>query len=119
MDAVLTITSRSPVGGAYDFTLDVLTSLVGGSTGTMTLAGSLAGGVKGTWMIDPVQDPPMNNGLRQWHADFYAEVAARGRTVVSSFSMELVNSPDDPAGGHVWAARFLGGACGADRDRFQ
>lgn len=104
--AVLTITSRSAVGGEYNFTL---TTSVESALGTATAMGSLAGGVPGNWDIDPSQSPPLNYALRQWHADFFALVKARSRTVVSSFSMELVNPPDDPGAGHVWAARFPDG----------
>ena len=105
----VTITSRSPAP-AYEFTFSASAELVGGSGGILQTSGSLQGGVLPSWEVDPAQDPPVNYAARQWHADLYAEVAKRGLTVVSSFSMELVNPPDDPANGHVWAARFRDGA---------
>jgi hypothetical protein len=104
----ITITSRSTTA-AYEFTFSASTELVSGSTGTVTVTGALTGAVQPSWVIDPGVDPPINYAARMWHADLFAQVAARGLTIVSSFSMELCNPPDNPAGGHVWAARYRDG----------
>lgn len=88
-----------------DATHLVLTATVPAGVGTAWSGIAIAD--VGVWLIDPTQTPEVNVAARNWHADLYAEVAARGLTIVTSFSMELVNPPDDPAGGHVWAARFV------------
>lgn len=107
-DSTVTVTSRSPAP-AYNFTFAASTVLTPGSGGILATAGSLQGGVTGSWEIDVSQSPPINYAARQWHTDLFELAAARGLPVVSSFSMELVNPPDDPAGGHVWAARYRDG----------
>lgn len=103
----ITITSRSTTS-AYSFTFAASTELVSGSTGLLYTTGSLTGAVQPTWVIDPTQTPPMNYAARMWHADLFAQVAARGLSITSSFSMELVNPPDDPPTA-VWAARYRDG----------
>ena len=104
--AVLTITNRSP-GAAYSFGLTV--SNGGSVAGTVVVtSGSLTGGVVGTWVIDPTQSPALNAGAAAWHADLFVEVHAAGGTIVSSLSMELVDTPDTI--GDVWAARFPDGS---------
>ena len=45
---------------------------------------------------------------RDWHADFFAEIQAKGWTAVGTFSMEFVDPPDSPPS-KVWAARYLDG----------
>jgi hypothetical protein len=84
---VLTITSRSP-----DYSLTFSTSKTS-NTGTMTVSGSLQGGLAGAWVVDPAQTPALNRGARDWHADLFLECSNRGREVVTSGSMELVNPP--------------------------
>lgn len=103
--AVLTITSRA-AGAAYNFTLSSSTT---STAGTISTSGSLTGGVQGTWKIDPAATPVLNVAARDWHADLFSEVASRSQEVVSAFSFELVDPPDDPGGGHVWASRFVDG----------
>ncbi len=44
-------------------------------------------------MIDDTASPPINLATRDWHADYYAQCASRGREVVTSCSLELVNPP--------------------------
>jgi hypothetical protein len=108
---VLTVSARAATA-AFSFTLSAAAENSFGApsaAGTVAIEGSLGGGVVGTWAIDPAQDPPLNYAVRQWHADFYAEVAKRAtsdvpRTVVSAYSMELVDPPSD------WIARFPDGA---------
>ena len=51
----------------------------------------------------------INRGARDWHADFHAEVKAKGWGLLQSFNMEAANPPDDPGGGNVWAARYRDG----------
>ncbi|HVV44079.1 MAG TPA: hypothetical protein VHC72_02710, partial [Bryobacteraceae bacterium] len=53
-----------------------------------------APGVAPEWIIDDGAGPPINRAVRDWHADFYAQCAARNREVVTSCSMERVNPPD-------------------------
>jgi hypothetical protein len=45
----------------------------------------------------------VNYAARQWHADLFSEIAARGMQVTTAFSMELVNPPS------AWAAQFADG----------
>ncbi len=95
--AALAVHSRSPV---WAFTSAVT---VNSAAGTAVEAGSLQDGVEGAWTIDEAAAPAWNRAVRDWHADFFAGVQARGWSVVTSMSMELVEPPDD------WAARFLDG----------
>lgn len=89
---VLTITAQSPAA-AYSFPFSTSTTLVTGSTGSVSASGSLTGGVAGTWAADTSQTPALNRGARDWHADLFAACAARGRDIVVAASMELVNPP--------------------------
>jgi hypothetical protein len=89
---VLTITAASPTPD-YSFPFTATTQLLAGSTGTVSVAGSLEGGDPGTWQVDPAQTPALNRGAREWHADLFAECARRGREIVVASSMELVNPP--------------------------
>jgi len=98
---VLTVTCRSP---QYSFTASTSQS---SSAGTISESGSLADGVEGTWTIDAAATPVLNVAARDWHADYFAEIEAAGWTATAAFSMELVDPPDDPGGGQVWAARYL------------
>lgn len=104
--AVLTITNRA-IGSAYNFTLSTWKETPG--TVPLTYSGSLSGGTYGTWLIDPAQSPTLNRGAREWLADLLAECAARSREIVVAYSMELLNPPDDPGAGEVWAARYWNG----------
>ncbi len=104
-NVTLTIVSRSPAA-AYNFSFSASTT---SATGSLTVTGSLTGGVLPSWVIDTTQAPALNYGARRWHADLFSEVKARGLAIVSSFSMELCNPPDNPAAGHVWAARYRDG----------
>lgn len=88
--AVLTITSRSQ-GSAWDLALSLQVSSAAG-TATMSPA-QPAPGVAPEWVIDDSATPAINQAVSDWHADFYAQCAAAGLTVVSSCSMELVNPP--------------------------
>lgn len=88
---------------AFQFPLTARIEHVEGSTGAVSVAGSLLGGVRPEWDIDPDADEPLNVAARAWHADFYREAAARGRVVTSACSMELVRPPVS------FAARFPDG----------
>ncbi len=94
--SILTLTSHSPT---RDFQFDLSTSVdvVSGSTGVVTVQGTLKFSdyltKMGEWAVDPAQSPALNRGAREWHADFYMECKARNREVVSASSMELVLPP--------------------------
>ncbi len=90
----ITIHTRTPNWG------DTLSA---NPTSKISLSGTLAQGLNGTWEIDPSAANPINFPIRQWHADLFNEVKAAGLLITTSFSMELVNPPDD------WQARFYDG----------
>jgi hypothetical protein len=96
---ILTVTGRS-TGSAYNITLSVSTS---SASGTATITSGPTAGVTGTWVIDDSVTPPLNRAIRDWHADYYAQCAARSREVATACSLELVNPP---AG---YAAKFADG----------
>ncbi|MFN3323410.1 MAG: hypothetical protein ACK5AZ_07940 [Bryobacteraceae bacterium] len=101
---VLTITTHSPT---YDFTFWAWADGTYGQVGTVDVSGDLRQGVEGTWQIDAAATPVLNRAARDWHEDFFQEIAAKGWTATAAFSMELVDPPpDDPGAGEVWAARF-------------
>jgi hypothetical protein len=108
---VLTITNQSP---EWSFDLvdaigDPAPPFASSAGGTVTYSGSLSGGTEGTWMIDDTVTPVINRAVTDWHADLWAEVHAKGWSAVAAFSMELVNPPDDPAHGAVYAQRYSDG----------
>ena len=102
--ATLTITCRSTGINWHVLALRVDT---GTAHGTATIGGTLQHrrGAP-TWVIDPTASQPLNRAIRDWHADYFAALKAAGIGVVVSFSQELVNPPDDPAGGAVWTQRY-------------
>jgi hypothetical protein len=100
----LTITVRSPAP-AYSFSFSESHN---SAQGTVTVEGSLAGGVVGEWVIDDSVTPVLNRAARDWHADYFAELAAHGMSCVAAFSQELVLPPDNPPGA-VWIARYPDG----------
>ncbi len=88
---VLTITGRSPAP-AYNVVISVA---VTSASGTATITPAVPPpGVYPEWVVDDSASPPINRAVRDWHADFYAQCASRGRPVLTSCSMELVNPPD-------------------------
>ena len=109
---VLTITCASP---EWSFTLTdssgaAAPPIISSSGGTMSYSGSLTGGTEGNWMIDDTVTPVINRAVTDWHTDFWVQVAAQGWAgAVAAFSLELVNPPDDPATGAVYAQRFSDG----------
>lgn len=99
----LLIHVRTPVWG------DTNSVSISSAAGTVSTSGSLVIGDEGDWIVNPAAAEAINWPTRKWHADLYAEVAARGRLITTAISMELVNPPDDPGAGEVWAARYLNG----------
>jgi hypothetical protein len=65
--------------------------------------------VDGTWQIDPAASNPINFPLRVWHSDFFRLAAVQNLAVTASFSMELVNPPDDGTVTNTWIARYADG----------
>ena len=101
----LTIHPRTPNwGDVLDLTQDQPSA-----TGAVSSSGSLAVGVDGTWRVDIAASNPINFAIRQWHSDFFSAAAAQGLLVTTSFSMELVNPPDDGTDANVWVARYASG----------
>ncbi len=90
-DNTLVLTTRSPKP-AYQFSLFASSTLVPGSTGTISQGGLLLGGQAGTWQVDPEQSP-LNPGAMAWFTDLFREAQLRGREVTVAASMELVNAP--------------------------
>jgi hypothetical protein len=88
--AVLTITGRSP---APAYTLTVTVSVTS-AAGIAKVTSEPVAGFYGTWGVNDAANPPINRATRDWHADFYAQCAARSRPVTTALSMELVYPPD-------------------------
>lgn len=63
----------------------------------------------GEWVIDDAIVPVLNRATRDWHADYFDELVAKGMTCVTAFSQELVLPPDDPPAA-VWVQRYPDGA---------
>ena len=107
--SVLTITSHS-FGSVWQY--HVYTALPASNTGSgqAAVTGDLQGGTYGvTWVIDPTQTPVLNRAFRDWNTDFFNQLKANNMSAVCSFSQELVQPPDNPAGGAVWVQRFPDG----------
>ncbi len=79
------------------------------ATGTISQSGNLNLGSDGTWEIDTAASNPINYPVAKWHADLFNAVAAAGMLITTSFSMELVNPPDDGTPANAWQARFADG----------
>lgn len=88
---------------------DTLAVSATSATGKVGYTGNLDLGSDGTWEIDAIAANPINYPVTQWHADLFKEVAAAGMLITTSFSMELVNPPDDGTVGNAWKARFHDG----------
>jgi hypothetical protein len=105
---LLTISGRSPAYDTFSFAQSQTST-----SGTITVSsGNLLTGSMGTWVVDPTQSPAMNRAARDWHADLYYECKNRGREIVTSGSMELVNPP---AG---YAALFPDGTAASTAEGF-
>ena len=101
---VLTITVRSPAP-AYSFGFSESHT---STNGTVTVSGSLTGGVMGNWVIDDTITPVLNRAARDWHQNHFAELVANSMTCVAAFSQELVLPSDNPPSA-VWVQRYLDG----------
>ena len=99
----LTIYTRTPNWG------DTLQVSWVSSAGTISTVGSVGQGSDGLWEIDTAATNPINYPVAQWHADLFKSVQAAGLLITSSFSMELVNPPDDGSLANAWKARFFDG----------
>jgi hypothetical protein len=86
-----------------------LTVSVDSADGTAVLAGSLSGGVEGSWVIDGAASEALNVAAKAWHQDFFQEVAVKGWGAVAAYSMELVEPPEDLGAGAVFASRYPDG----------
>lgn len=104
---VVTVACVSP---GYTFTQSVV-------SGALTLSGDLGtAGTPATWVIDDTVTPVINRAVRDWHTDWFAELAAAGMSCTAAMSMELVNPPD--AVGHVYSARYHDGTAVATATDF-
>ncbi len=101
--ATLAVTTRTP---SWNFDCTYRTTSAGGA---VSATGDLNAGDEGAWIIDDSVTPALNRAATDWHSDLFTEAASRGFQIVSAVSMELVNPPDDPANGKVYAARFKDG----------
>ncbi len=99
----LTIYPRTPNWG------DAFAASQVSAAGTIQTSGNLNVGVDGTWQVDASAANPINFPIREWHSDFFRSAAAAGLSVTISFSMELVNPPDDGAMANAWQARYFDG----------
>lgn len=79
------------------------------SNESISVSGTLDKGKEGEWQVDPAAADPINFPVRQWHADLFREVKAAGLLITTSFSMELVNPPDDGSPENAWQARYYDG----------
>lgn len=91
-DDMLELHARSSTH-AYEYDIEISVESVAGSTGAVSGAGRLDGGSMGEWVIDVDAQRALNRGASAWHGDFYAQCAARGFSVTTAVSMELVNPP--------------------------
>ncbi len=103
----LTIYTRTPNWGTA---LSVSRTPAGASTPqAIQYSGTLDPGKDGTWQVDPTAANPINFPVRQWHTDLFSHVKAAGLLITTSFSMELVNPPDDGSIDNAWQARYYDG----------
>ncbi|MGQ9915783.1 MAG: non-contractile tail sheath protein [Bryobacteraceae bacterium] len=98
---VLRARSTTP---AYRIFVEAWTTPAAGSSGAVTGGGWIEGGVMGRWEVDTGAGEVLNPGARAWHEDLYRLCAEEGRPVITAFSMELVEPPEE------LAARFPDGA---------
>ncbi|MBV9406385.1 MAG: hypothetical protein JO211_13655 [Acidobacteriaceae bacterium] len=99
----LTIHTRTPNWG------DTLSANADSTSGVITISGNINTGTDGVWQVDPSASNPINFSVRQWHADLFQQVHFAGLLITTSFSMELVNPPDDGTVANAWQARFYDG----------
>lgn len=104
--SVLTISNRA-VGSAYNFTVEAWKESPARTD--IDVTGSLLGGVAGLWVIDPSKPRTLNRAIREWLADLLAECSTRNTEITIAWSMEMLNPPDNPEAGEVWASRYPNG----------
>ena len=113
-----TVATWAEITGAGQFTIHIrtpnwsepITATAYSTSGTFSVpANSAVGGTPGYWQVDPTAANPLNFAIRQWHADLFQAIAAAGRLITTSFSMELVYPPDDGTVANAWQARFYDG----------
>jgi hypothetical protein len=112
--SVLTVAVRS---SASAYQISTFSAYRNSTANPIAVTGSLTGSAAGTWLVDPTQSPALNYGAEKWHADLYATAAALGTSVVSAFSLEIVQPPDTAAtaaagtvgAANVWVCRFADG----------
>jgi hypothetical protein len=100
-DGVLTVTSRS---AAPDYALAVSVSVTS-AHGAAILSRGPTASAAGTWTVDDTASSPLNRATSDWHSDFYAQCAARGREITTACSIELVNPPDGCAARYADSGR--------------
>jgi hypothetical protein len=79
----------------------------------ISFSGCVESGKDGVWQVDPTPTQLINFPVRQWHSDMFNLVKAAGLLITTSFSMELVNPPDDAplndSPDTAWQARYADG----------
>ena len=110
-DSILTIHTRTPNFGD---TISAKRRPVGGRTNgfddqDISIEGTLDKAFDGVWQVDPSVPNPINFPVRMWHSDLFGLVKAAGLLITVSFSMELVNPPDDGTIANAWQARYYDG----------
>lgn len=101
---VLTVHVRTP-GWTFSKSVSVTST-----AGIATESGDLSLGIEGTWEIDDTLAEVVNWPTRKWLEDIAQECAARSRRLTLAYSMELVNPPDNPGAGKIYASRYLSGS---------
>ena len=101
--AVLTLYTRDDTA-AYAVAVSSYYNNGAGNVAIAQSAPDLTGSTAGTWEVDPAATPALNYAAQQWHADFFAQAAARSTQVATALSMEVVYPP---AG---WAQQFADGS---------
>jgi hypothetical protein len=98
--AVLTITARSPY---FAYQNPYLFVYLNTTSNPISFTGSLNNGIDpslatppqlGWWYVDTSQSPALNHGAATWHADLFALAVSMGTSIVSAFSLEIVQPPD-------------------------
>jgi hypothetical protein len=102
--ATLTLTQRSE-GPDYALTVACNTSCSPGLAAAVT---NNVGSGAWTFGLDATLTPELNRAARDWHSDYFAQLAAAGIGVTVAFSQELVRPPDNPPSA-VWIQRFPDG----------
>lgn len=80
------------------------------AAGKISTSGNLNQSSDGIWQIDASALSPINYPVAKWHADLFQALKTAGLLVTVSFSMELVNTPDDGTTANAWSARFYDGS---------